>query len=210
MNKTKIEWCDLTWNPITGCKRGCSYCYARRIHERFNKTPFSDIIIHPYRFEDPDLWNKPPSRIFVGSMSDIEYWDKRTTEWLLDVCRTYHKHTFMFLSKSAKSYRGYNWPSNTMQGLTLEKCVTVLDNYQITLLAGSALRPFLSIEPLLGHVHFNLSFKLMETIIVGAMTGPGAQKPQPSWVRSVSDCIPAEKVFWKKSILPYVAEVSEP
>lgn len=19
MNKTKIEWCDMTWNPVTGC-----------------------------------------------------------------------------------------------------------------------------------------------------------------------------------------------
>ena len=20
MNKTKIEWCDSTWNPVTGCR----------------------------------------------------------------------------------------------------------------------------------------------------------------------------------------------
>lgn len=35
MNKTKIEWCDMTWNPVTGCKQGCEYCYARRIAVRF-------------------------------------------------------------------------------------------------------------------------------------------------------------------------------
>ncbi len=35
MNKTKIEWCDSTWNPLTGCLHGCEYCYARRIAERF-------------------------------------------------------------------------------------------------------------------------------------------------------------------------------
>lgn len=35
MNKTKIEWCDSTWNPVTGCRHGCSYCYARGIAERF-------------------------------------------------------------------------------------------------------------------------------------------------------------------------------
>ncbi len=35
MKKTKIEWCDSTWNPITGCKHGCKYCYARRIAKRF-------------------------------------------------------------------------------------------------------------------------------------------------------------------------------
>lgn len=35
MNKTKIEWCDSTWNPVTGCFHGCEYCYARGIAERF-------------------------------------------------------------------------------------------------------------------------------------------------------------------------------
>lgn len=30
MNKTKIEWCDSTWNPVTGCLHNCNYCYARR------------------------------------------------------------------------------------------------------------------------------------------------------------------------------------
>lgn len=36
MNKTKIEWCDSTWNPVTGCLHGCEYCYVRRIVQRFS------------------------------------------------------------------------------------------------------------------------------------------------------------------------------
>lgn len=35
MKKTKIEWCDSTWNPVTGCLHNCEYCYARKIAERF-------------------------------------------------------------------------------------------------------------------------------------------------------------------------------
>jgi len=35
MNKSKIEWCDRTWNPVTGCLHGCHYCYARNIAHRF-------------------------------------------------------------------------------------------------------------------------------------------------------------------------------
>ena len=35
MTKTKIEWCDMTWNPVTGCLHGCEYCYARSIARRF-------------------------------------------------------------------------------------------------------------------------------------------------------------------------------
>ena len=35
MNRSKIEWCDHTWNPITGCRHKCPYCYARKITDRF-------------------------------------------------------------------------------------------------------------------------------------------------------------------------------
>lgn len=33
--KTKIDWCDSSWNPVTGCMHDCEYCYARGIAERF-------------------------------------------------------------------------------------------------------------------------------------------------------------------------------
>ena len=36
MNKSKIAWCDHTWNPITGCRHGCKYCYASKTAERFS------------------------------------------------------------------------------------------------------------------------------------------------------------------------------
>ena len=43
--KTKIDWADATWNPVTGCLHGCEYCYARRIAERFGGYP-SDEKLH--------------------------------------------------------------------------------------------------------------------------------------------------------------------
>lgn len=43
--KTKIDWCDATWNPVTGCLHGCEYCYARKIAERFE----------PYEIYDPEM-----------------------------------------------------------------------------------------------------------------------------------------------------------
>ena len=36
-SKTKIDWCDSTWNPVTGCQHGCEYCYARGIANRFGR-----------------------------------------------------------------------------------------------------------------------------------------------------------------------------
>lgn len=35
MEKTRIDWCDSTWNPVTGCYHGCEYCYAMSIANRF-------------------------------------------------------------------------------------------------------------------------------------------------------------------------------
>ena len=34
-DKTKIDWCDSSWNPVTGCLHGCPYCYARSMANRF-------------------------------------------------------------------------------------------------------------------------------------------------------------------------------
>lgn len=35
MNKSSIDYCDFTWNPVTGCTRGCEYCYAAKQARRF-------------------------------------------------------------------------------------------------------------------------------------------------------------------------------
>lgn len=42
--KTKIDWADATWNPVTGCLHGCEYCYARRIAERFGGCSVFDPV----------------------------------------------------------------------------------------------------------------------------------------------------------------------
>ena len=36
--RTKISWCDSTWNPVTGCLHGCEYCYAYNIAYRFGSV----------------------------------------------------------------------------------------------------------------------------------------------------------------------------
>ena len=40
--RTKIEWTDSSWSPVTGCTKvspGCENCYAERIAERFRGAP---------------------------------------------------------------------------------------------------------------------------------------------------------------------------
>lgn len=205
MNPTKIDWPGLkfTWNPVTGCRRGCFYCYAKKIHDRFEKdgVSFSNIEFHPDRLLDK--MPKKSTRIFVGSMSDIEYWEREWTERILNICRENKRHTFMFLSKQPRSYYNFNWPANTMQGLTLEKINSIDDNYKITTMIGNFPRPFLSIEPLLGPVLYNKSVTKMELVIVGAMTGPRAKKPLKEWVENL-DWIPSSIIHYKQNIKEYL------
>lgn len=59
MNKTKIEWCDSTWNPVTGCLHDCEYCYARRIANRFGGIdPNNNGSINTAHLE-PQTLNEP-------------------------------------------------------------------------------------------------------------------------------------------------------
>ena len=78
--KSKIEWPDRTWNPVTGCTEvspGCDNCYARAMAERFRGNGFPngfDVTLKPHKLRTPESWREP-SRIFVHSMSDLFHRD---------------------------------------------------------------------------------------------------------------------------------------
>lgn len=62
MNRSKIEWCDHTWNPITGCRHNCEYCYARSMVARFagdirlNKMARDDYSLLPAADGSGDMY----------------------------------------------------------------------------------------------------------------------------------------------------------
>lgn len=62
MNRSKIEWCDHTWNPITGCRNNCCYCYARTMTARFsgdirlNKMAKQDYYMVSAADNGPDVY----------------------------------------------------------------------------------------------------------------------------------------------------------
>lgn len=212
MNKTKIEWCDYTWNPVVGCKRGCKFgtikvsCYAKKMNDRFKWIPdFTELKYYPERLYEPAKIKKP-SKIFVGSMSDPCYW---TSEWFYDitkVCEDNPQHTFMFLSKGSCPYWGRYFPNNVILGVTLTCENYHVDNKIFTNYLSHHRRGFVSIEPLLGRLLFSkLAFSnSTEKVIVGAMTGPGAIKPKSEWIQSIKDNVPEKKIFWKNNIKRYL------
>lgn len=54
MNRSGIEWCDHTWNPITGCLNGCGYCYADIMTARFS----GDVRMNMTRVEEYEVWKR--------------------------------------------------------------------------------------------------------------------------------------------------------
>lgn len=220
MNKTTIDWPGLThtWNPVVGCFRGCTYCYARKLHNKRHlakccgaklpdqyAAPFEAIQFFTARLSDRELKSKRTRKIFVGSMTDIAYWEKAWKEEVAEVCRRHPQHTFMFLTKDYTAYDGISWPENTMQGVTIEGYRPVLPQAQIinTFLGIQDRRPYFSIEPLMGALKVDID-RRAEVVIVGAMTGKGAVIPEKDWIQSIRDRVPQDRIHWKSNIRKYL------
>lgn len=85
-SKTKIDWADATWNPVTGCLHDCEYCYARRIAERFgggwrHQSEPADKSWRHWRQSNDDL-----SRDLLG---DWAYHANRQNHVLNEQCYSY-------------------------------------------------------------------------------------------------------------------------
>jgi protein gp37 len=109
MNRTKIEWTDVTWNPVTGCSpvsEGCENCYARRLAFRLrgrfgypDDEPFK-VTLHPELLEEPLRWRKP-RRVFVCSMGDLFHPDvpDHFIARVWSTMRYSPHHTYIILTK---------------------------------------------------------------------------------------------------------------
>lgn len=204
MNKTKIDWGikDLyTWNPVIGCKHGCSYCYAKRINDRFHYiSEWTAPVLFQHRLDEP--WElKKPSTIFVGSMCDL-FGEWVSTDWIKDVLSAVKhlpQHIFMFLTKNPWRYKDFQFTSNCRLGTTIESNA---DNRRVEVMdTNCGISMFLSIEPIIGSCE-GLDLACFEYVIVGAMTGPRAVKPKQEWL----DSIKHSNIYWKPSISTELVE----
>lgn len=104
-----IEWCDDTWNPVTGCTEvspGCDHCYAKTFAERWRGTSGHyfergfDVQLRPDKLDQPLRWRKP-RKIFVNSMSDL-FHDSVPDEYIARVWAIMAlspRHTYQLLTK---------------------------------------------------------------------------------------------------------------
>ncbi len=179
MNKTKIEWTDYTWNPITGCLNNCHYCYARRIYRRFHESFIPKF--HHTRLIEPSTIKKP-SVIFVCSVAD--FWGEGVQQiWRDEVYKAIRQspwHTFMILTKQPQNINdGESIPWNVWVGISASSSN---DWHRAMKLISKDLNNdlFISIEPILDNI-FTPYFLLFDWIILGGLTPKPAHKSE--WIK---------------------------
>lgn len=200
MNKTKIQWTEMTWNPITGCTKisdGCLNCYAARMAKRLkameNPRYINEfaVTVHKDLLEVP-LDIKQPKMIFVNSMSDLFHKDV-PDDIIIKVFETMNKahwHTFQVLTKRPERVLAMDqagllkWSSNIWMGTTVEndKYVDRIDKLRET----KANIKFLSCEPLLGSLK-DISLEEIDWVIVGGESGPKSREMEKEWVLELKE-----------------------
>lgn len=211
MSKTKIEWTEVTWNPVTGCSKvspGCLNCYAERMAKRLqamgqrNYRHGFAVRTHDHMLKVPFKWKKPRF-VFVNSMGDLFHEEVPLIfiRRVFKVMERTPQHTYQLLTKRADRLLELAsllpWPGNIWMGVTVE------DNERLSrvdrLKGVPAVVKFLSIEPLLGPLP-DLVLNGIEWVIVGGESGPGARGMNRDWVIAIRDACVNEKVpfFFKQ------------
>ncbi|WP_298429604.1 DUF5131 family protein [uncultured Jannaschia sp.] len=126
-DKTKIEWTDATWNPITGCavvSPGCTNCYAMKLagtrlqhhpsragltrDTRSGPVWTSEVRFNEQWLDQPPRWRKP-RMIFVCAHGDL-FAEGVPDKWIdkvFAVMALAPQHTFQVLTKRADRMRDY-------------------------------------------------------------------------------------------------------
>ncbi len=190
-----IEWAKWTWNPVTGCRHACPYCYAQKMAEnpfyekgfptKFNPTFHPDRLPAVKAFRVPKKRAEEPGikNVFVCSMADL-FGEWVPAEWIQSVIDTITARpdmNFLFLTKNLARYAEFVFPGNAWLGATadnqrrFEKAREVFSRLQtdnIKFLSCEPLREFISCE--------NLDF--IHWLIVGGLKNSENTEKQPEWL----------------------------
>ena len=186
-----IEWAMWSWNPVTGCKHDCSYCYARDIAEggAAKRNPFPQGFVPtflPERLAAPGR-TKVPERaaqeagygnVFTCSMADLfGRWVPR--EWIdavLTEVRGNPQWNFLFLTKFPIRLQEFAFPDNAWVGTTVDAQARV-KNAERAFEKVKARVKWLSCEPLLEPLQFS-RLELFQWIVMG---GASSSTQTPAW-----------------------------
>lgn len=137
-DRSKIEWCDASWNPIRGvrgrwsCTKvspGCHHCYSESLNVRFGGPRYvaDELRLDETILTQPLRWKKP-RRVFVCSMTDL-FEERVPDEWIMaifGVMARASQHTFQVLTKRVDRMREF-LSEEYADGWPLECAMALLD-----------------------------------------------------------------------------------
>jgi protein gp37 len=206
---SKIEWTDVTWNPVAGCTiatSGCTNCYAMRMAARLAAmgTPkyqgltrksgeryvWTGNVVHDEKtLAAPLTWRKPHT-VFVNSMSDLFHpaVKREFIARVWGVMQATPQHTYQILTKRPQrmcevlSRPEFPILPNVWIGTSVEDSA-VFGRIEQLRQTPAAVR-FISFEPLIGSVA-GADLRDIDWAIVGGESGPGARPMLADWVSEV-------------------------
>jgi protein gp37 len=206
-DRSRIEWTEATWNPVTGCDRisaGCENCYALTLARRLKAMgaqkyqndgdprtsgPGFDVTVHPDTLGQPQQW-RSPRMVFVNSMSDL-FHARVPLPFLrdvFDVMAATPQHTYQVLTKrplrAVRLADQLSWAPNIWLGVSVES-MDVTHRVDHLRRVSAAVR-FLSCEPLLGPLD-GLDLTDIDWVIAGGESGPNYRPMDIRWARGIRD-----------------------
>ena len=209
--KNKIGWCNLTFNPVWGCLNYCPYCYARKIASFRYKQMVEIEFCHHWKKHPTWAWTgdylsglkdfkltflraqfdkkfpQKTQKIFVGSMSEIYYWEDRWLEKVLEKVKLYPQHIFQFLTRYPEVYDRYIFPKNCWLGVTITKEKDFERGIPYLFITSCNIT-FVSVEPMLEYINPGPFLNAnIDWVILGAETGKRKGKiiPKKEWIENI-------------------------
>ncbi len=196
-----VDWAKWTWNPVTGCKHDCVYCYARDIANRFYPEKFEPTF-RPERLSAPKK-TKPPGHVaaitdpidltawrnvFVCSMADL-FGRWVPDQWIEDVfaaCREAPQWNYLFLTKFPNRYVGLDFPEHSWVGTSVDEQKRVA-NAEKSFAKIKADVKWLSIEPMREPIKFK-DLSMFDWVVIGGQSRSSQAPeffPENHWVNDL-------------------------
>lgn len=208
---SKIEWTDVTWNPVAGCTvatAGCTNCYAMRMAARLEamgtakyqgltrksgeRYVWTGTVVQDEKaLAAPLAWRKPRT-VFVNSMSDL-FHPSVELEFIAkvwEVMKATPHHTYQILTKRPERMRevlsrsDFHVLPNVWIGTSVEDSA-VLDRIDELRRTPATVR-FVSFEPLIGSIA-GADLQNIDWAIIGGESGPRSRIMLPEWVSEIEE-----------------------